>query len=209
ALNAMRDRNFDLVISNWKRTSFSVSGPRLALEGRGGVIEPDILRPVIIYVRRFDQSHHDIAINQGAFGYAASPTELYRLVLKALYARGTDPSAKMVARDRDTLSPDVPPGQTTLKAKPTRVRVRMYRQGYGDCFLLSLGRKGNRQPYTILVDCGVIGGTPNATEKMSTIVENIRAMSMGKIDALIVTQEHSNKVSGFEQAKSSFEGISV
>jgi hypothetical protein len=38
-------------------------------------------------------------------------------------------------------------------------RVRMYRQGLGDCFLITLPRK-NAKPYYIMIDCGVILGTP-------------------------------------------------
>ena len=38
------------------------------------------------------------------------------------------------------------------------VKVRMYRQGLGDCFLVTLPRT-NGQPYYLLIDCGVILGT--------------------------------------------------
>ena len=34
-----------------------------------------------------------------------------------------------------------------------RVRVRMYRQGLGDCFLITFTRKG-RTPFQMLIDCG-------------------------------------------------------
>ena len=37
------------------------------------------------------------------------------------------------------------------------VRVRMYRQGLGDCFLLSFPRPGGESH--VLIDCGVLDGT--------------------------------------------------
>src|SRR5262245_21978078 len=45
-----------------------------------------------------------------------------------------------------------------------RAKVRMYRQGLGDCFLISLPRRqpnGGRTDYVIMIDCGVVLGTPN------------------------------------------------
>ena len=44
------------------------------------------------------------------------------------------------------------------------VKVRMYRQGLGDCFLVSLPRH-NCQTFYLLIDCGVILGTSNAARE--------------------------------------------
>src|SRR5437868_2348051 len=54
------------------------------------------------------------------------------------------------------------------------VRVRMYRQGLGDCFLVSLP-KGGGGDFFILIDCGVILGTPNPAELMKAVVADIVA----------------------------------
>ena len=37
------------------------------------------------------------------------------------------------------------------------VRIRMYRQGLGDCFLLTFTKTGGEK-YNMLIDCGVLGG---------------------------------------------------
>ena len=87
-----------------------------------------------------------------------------------------------------------------------RAKVRMYRQGLGDCFLVTLPRRG--RDYTILIDCGVIVGTPAAAEKMRAVVEDIAATTK-EIDLLIATHEHWDHLSGFLQAADSFGKFNV
>ena len=59
----------------------------------------------------------------------------------------------------------------------------MYRQGLGDCFLISLPRtNGGGRPYYVMIDCGVILGTADAGTKMTEVVENIIAVTRGEID---------------------------
>ena len=53
-----------------------------------------------------------------------------------------------------TTSPEVPGG--------SKVRIRMYRQGLGDCFLLTF--YGDGGPHHILIDCGVLSGTQRQPE---------------------------------------------
>jgi metallo-beta-lactamase superfamily protein len=93
-----------------------------------------------------------------------------------------------------------------------RAKIRMYRQGLGDCFLITLprtGRAGGRRPYYIMIDCGVILGTENAADKMAKVVDNIVADTNGEIDLLVVTHEHFDHVSGFVQAQESFKNLKV
>jgi hypothetical protein len=86
----------------------------------------------------------------------------------------------------------------------------MYRQGLGDCFLISLPRSdGSDRPYNVLIDCGVILGTADAGTKMTEVVENIVAETQGEIDLLIATHEHWDHLSGFVQAKGSFDKLKV
>jgi hypothetical protein len=74
---------------------------------------------------------------------------------------------------------DVRPGSAVETAvESTRATVRMYRQGFGDCFLLSL--RGDREGYKILVNCGVILGTPDAAAIMSTIANDYRREGGGR-----------------------------
>ncbi|MEO8129642.1 MAG: MBL fold metallo-hydrolase [Bryobacteraceae bacterium] len=94
-------------------------------------------------------------------------------------------------------------------AKPThRARIRMYRVGLGDCFLLTFFNGGKQQQ--ILIDCGMFAGSridPNSKEKdlQLEIVNHIAETTGGHIDAVVVTHEHMDHVSIFNSAKTVFE----
>ncbi|HWW77916.1 MAG TPA: MBL fold metallo-hydrolase [Pyrinomonadaceae bacterium] len=76
----------------------------------------------------------------------------------------------------------------------------MYRQGLGDCFLISIPREGEA-PYRAVIDCGVILGTPDASRIIREVVEDIIQTTGGRIDLLAATHEHWDHVSGFAQAR--------
>lgn len=86
------------------------------------------------------------------------------------------------------------------------VRVRMYRYGLGDCFLLTF--PGGEREVHVLIDCGVLKGTPDATEEMRRRVAHIRETT-GGIDVLAVTHEHWDHVSGFLQAADEFASLPI
>lgn len=90
-----------------------------------------------------------------------------------------------------------------------RARVRMYRQGLGDCFLVFLKRSGDAPDYKILIDCGVILGTPDPATIMTKVVDDIVATTQGEVDLLLATHEHWDHLSGFIQAAASFERLKV
>jgi hypothetical protein len=96
-------------------------------------------------------------------------------------------------------------GSTALPGKAT---IRMYRQGLGDCFLVSIPRKSGA-PYRILIDCGVILGTADAVTKMRKVVENVKQESGGHIDLLLATHQHWDHLSGFVQAEDLFDELHV
>jgi beta-lactamase superfamily II metal-dependent hydrolase len=79
------------------------------------------------------------------------------------------------------------------------VRVRMFRQGLGDCFLLTF--PGTERPVHMLIDCGVLLGTGDAKVRMQTIAQHILDATGGTLDVLVVTHEHWDHLSGFEQAR--------
>ncbi len=83
------------------------------------------------------------------------------------------------------------------------VRVRMYRHGLGDCFLLTLPSEGER-PFYLMIDCGVILGTKDASAKMKEVVADIITTTSGQVDLLVITHEHYDHLSGFLQAKTLF-----
>jgi len=95
-----------------------------------------------------------------------------------------------------------------------KIKVRMYRQGLGDCFLISFPREGGKTFY-MMIDCGVILGTPNAGDIMQKVVADIANTTKtadhpdGHIDLLVVTHEHWDHLSGFLQAQDVFKDLHV
>jgi len=121
--------------------------------------------------------------------------------------RGPDATSKDAAGSavRDSASN----ASSAAAANGYRAKVRMYRQGLGDCFLVSLKRSGNSPDYKILIDCGVILGTPDPTTIMTKVVDDIVAATHGEVDLLLATHEHWDHLSGFIQAAASFERLKV
>ena len=74
------------------------------------------------------------------------------------------------------------------------IRIRMYRIGLGDCFLVSFGSAASQRQH-ILFDCGVFG-TGN-TGTLDDAMDNIFTETGGKLAALVVTHAHLDHVSGF------------
>jgi hypothetical protein len=98
-----------------------------------------------------------------------------------------------------------------MKAPGKGVKVRMYRTGLGDCFLMAFPSKkaGAGGAFYMLVDCGVFKATPAERNApwIKKIVENIRDATAGKLDLLVITHEHWDHVSAFHstQARAIFE----
>ena len=57
---------------------------------------------------------------------------------------------------RKTATPKAPKA-AGAKAKPGRISVRMYRQGLGDCFLITIPKAGGGD-FRMLIDCGIVLG---------------------------------------------------
>ena len=86
----------------------------------------------------------------------------------------------------------------------------MYRQGLGDCFLISLPRSdGSSRPYYLMIDCGVVLGTADPDTIMTKVMDHIVATTGGQIDLLVATHEHWDHLSGFVQAKPSFDRLKI
>ncbi len=96
------------------------------------------------------------------------------------------------------------------RTSKTSVRIRCYRQGFGDCFLLSF-RTGRAKPTHVLIDCGLWPSGAKHTATMREIAEDIAretggtATKRGAIDVLVATHEHWDHLSGFNQARDIFE----
>jgi hypothetical protein len=92
--------------------------------------------------------------------------------------------------------------QGRMRAPKSGVRVRMYRHGHGDCFLLAFpGARG--RPVYVLIDCGYKPGSNHkyGLSEIDDIVENIAQATGGTLDLVIVTHEHQDHVNGFWREK--------
>jgi beta-lactamase superfamily II metal-dependent hydrolase len=108
----------------------------------------------------------------------------------------------------DSLDSRVESTHGVALASGPRGSVRIYRHGLGDCILLRLKRAG-KEDFKLLIDCGVVLGTPNPAEIMTRVAKDIVAETQGAIDALAITHEHWDHVSGFVQAKATFDELKV
>lgn len=80
--------------------------------------------------------------------------------------------------------------------------VRMYRQGLGDCFLITLPRAA--RPFHLLIDCGALNSKHYNAALMQQVVRDIKKQSGGRLDAVAGTHEHWDHISGFLQAAEIF-----
>ena len=87
-----------------------------------------------------------------------------------------------------------------------KIRVRMYRQGLGDCFLLTFYT--GPTPVHMLVDCGSIGAATTKV-RLDDVVADIAAETDGHLHLLIATHEHQDHVSGFRSQKELFDTFQV
>lgn len=124
-------------------------------------------------------------------------------------------AATKPAKGRKKAAVAATPAASPARMTPPKkgVKVRMYRTGLGDCFLLALPKtatkKDPRKVYYLLVDCGVYFRTPkeNNVPRIQAIVNHIAAATGGVLDLLVITHEHWDHVSAFHdsQAQSIFE----
>ena len=82
------------------------------------------------------------------------------------------------------------------------VKVRMYRQGLGDCFLLLFQRGATT--FNLLVDCGIFYLTKNGSNIMKLVARDIKTATGGRLDAVVLTHDHYDHTSGFQLAKDVF-----
>ncbi len=92
----------------------------------------------------------------------------------------------------------------TIPAAPAGIRIRMYRVGFGDFFLMSLPAVDGLAH--ILIDCGVhahdLKSMPGALKQMAGDTD-------GKLALVIMTHRHADHISGFASGRDVFAGFTV
>ncbi|MCZ7594738.1 MAG: hypothetical protein M5U16_07335 [Hyphomicrobium sp.] len=94
--------------------------------------------------------------------------------------------------------------RTRRGAAERGVRIRMYRQGLGDCFLLRFPKRDGSD-FKMLIDCGVILGSD--VQRLRACVTDLAKTTNGEIDLLVITHEHWDHLSAFLDAKNEMAGI--
>jgi beta-lactamase superfamily II metal-dependent hydrolase len=100
----------------------------------------------------------------------------------------------------------------TKSLRGARARIRMYRVGLGDCFLLSV--KDGEVIRHMLIDCGMFAGSrlnPDTKERdlQREIVSHIGAETGKQLDVLVITHEHMDHLSIFNSSRELFEEFRV
>lgn len=95
-----------------------------------------------------------------------------------------------------------------LEAVP--LAERQYKGLLGDCFLIRIDQGGKQS--TIVIDCGILLGSPDASGRMAQVAAdivtqcggNLEKGVPGTLDLLVVTHPHWDHISGFVHASNVF-----
>jgi hypothetical protein len=95
------------------------------------------------------------------------------------------------------------------KAAPGSLRVRMYRVGFGDFFLLTVPTAGG--PQHVLIDCGVTSGTTGRGDigTIKAAVADMAAETKSRLALVIVTHRHMDHIIGFSRSADVFGNFTV
>jgi len=90
--------------------------------------------------------------------------------------------------------------QTAARKSAKGLKVRMYRVGFGDFFLLTVPTSRGNQ--FILIDCGVLKGTSGMGDIGSIVaaVDDMHKTTKGKLALVIMTHRHADHIAGFSKA---------
>lgn len=80
-------------------------------------------------------------------------------------------------------------------AKPTKLTLRVYQVGFGDCFLLTFHYASSERH--ILIDFGSTGMPARSRLSMEDIAKDIENECGGKLHAVVATHRHKDHISGF------------
>ncbi|HEX8495436.1 MAG TPA: hypothetical protein VF658_21675 [Pyrinomonadaceae bacterium] len=98
---------------------------------------------------------------------------------------------------------------TATTLKPSKLRIRAYQVGFGDCFLLTFfypqAKKQTDKERHVLMDFGSTGMTKgvSSSEQMMKVAEDIREQcnkKSRKLHIVVATHRHKDHISGFATA---------
>lgn len=88
-----------------------------------------------------------------------------------------------------------------------KIKIRMYRGGTGDFFLLQFLKGNSSTPvFNMMIDCGCIHGGKAHFEPRVTDLATVTGHT---IDLLVITHEHADHINGFEKMSAQFKDIKV
>ncbi len=82
----------------------------------------------------------------------------------------------------------------------TRVQIRIYRMGTGDCFVLKFF-SGNKITFKMMIDAGV---WQKGKDHIEPFVKDLKKYVNNKVDVLVITHEHMDHVLAFQRCKELF-----
>jgi hypothetical protein len=115
------------------------------------------------------------------------------------------PVARTTTRRRSTTRAERRDGSSPASPPPA-IRVRMYRQGLGDCFLVTFDVGGDEKH--MLIDCGTLGATTTGV-RVAKVVANVRETTGDHLHVLVATHEHKDHVAGFGTQRAAFEAMTI
>jgi beta-lactamase superfamily II metal-dependent hydrolase len=109
-----------------------------------------------------------------------------------------------------TVSTGAGSARWTVKGGEVGVRVRMYRVGFGDFFLVSF-LPDTGDPVHMVIDCGVFKGTKQTGDigSIEAAVADMVQTTGGKLALLMVTHRHADHIAGFSRCDAAFRALSV
>jgi len=93
--------------------------------------------------------------------------------------------------------------------EPGELRIRMYRVGFGDFFLMTVPTA--KEPKHILIDCGVTTGKTGKGDigTIKAAVAHMAKETKGQLELIIVTHRHKDHIIGFSRSSDVFKNMKV
>ncbi len=88
---------------------------------------------------------------------------------------------------------------------PAGIRVRMYRVGFGDFFLLTV-RGADGAPLHVLIDCGVHAADLGS---IAGAIDDLASETQHRLALIVMTHRHADHISGFATGKDVFAKFTV